>query len=257
MYSGVPMTISVPVSPEVAPRMVATPKSVRYGPTVPVEQHVGRLDVAVHDAGPVGGGQRAQQGVGQVVARRPAAAGPRAAHVLTQRAARQVGHDQHHVVVLVHHVEQGDDVGVVERGQGLGLAADALAGAGHLVGAAVQGQALEGDRSAGPVEGQVDHAHAAATQPAHERVGHADRVRGPRHGRESTLDPPRIGQIDPVATRPGAGEITRMKPSCHRRWLQCVRDQRHRSRESVTKSRNNRTPPVRLNESVTAFEART
>ena len=212
----------------------------QVGPTVPVEQDVGRLDVAVHDAGPVGRGQRPQQGVGQVV-HDTGRQRPPGSHVLPERAARQVRHDQHHVVVLVDHVEQGDDVGVVQRRQRLGFAADALAGAGHLVGAAVQGQALEGDRSAGPVEGQVDHAHPAATQPAHERVGHVDRVGGPRHRRESTRDTTeRRVEADQLAGTVGAdaGQITRMKPSCHRRWLQCVRDLRTGAR-ILTKSRNN------------------
>ena len=66
MYSGVPMTTSAAVSPDVAPRMMRDAEVGQVGAAGLVEQDVGRLDVAVHDAGAVGGGQRVEQRVGEL-----------------------------------------------------------------------------------------------------------------------------------------------------------------------------------------------
>ena len=70
-------------------------------------------------------------------------------------------------------LDQPDDAGVVEGGEDLGLAPDAGAGPGDLVGRPVQGQPLEGDLGPVVVLGQVDDAHAAPAQTADHPVRHA------------------------------------------------------------------------------------
>ncbi len=93
-------------------------------------------------------------------------------HLVGQGAAAEVGHHQHDVVALVDHLEQRDDAGMVERSQRGGLAADPLAGAVHVVDAAVEGEPLDGHGPSVGVEGEVDDAHAAASQSLHGRVDH-------------------------------------------------------------------------------------
>src|SRR5690606_32222081 len=126
--------------------------------------------------GPVGGGERAAQrleepldllGGGRAVA----------AHPVGERAAGQVGHDEGQLVALLEHVEQLDDVGVVEPRQHLRLALDALAGPGDLGRRAVQRQPLERDEAPLRVPGEVDHAHAALAEPGHALVLHRPRLR--------------------------------------------------------------------------------
>ncbi len=208
------------------------PEVGEVGTTRRVEQHVRRLDVAVHDAGAVGDGQRAEQLVAE---EGNGGRGHRSARadVVGQRAARQVGHHEHEVVAVVDHVEQRDDVGVVERLEHLGFAADALAGLVHLDVAAAQSESLQRDGSAGRIDGQIDHAHAAATQSLHERVGHGRQVmraraaaigggRRWRHGCDRDRPDPWLNT-----------QITGMKPSCHTPSLQ-LRQQEPKVRARTT-----------------------
>ena len=141
------------------------------GPAVVVEEHVGRLDVAVHDAGAVGGGQGGEQVVGEPARPRRAAAGR--GDLVGEGAAGEVRHDQHEVVAVVDDVEQRDDARVVEAAEHLGLAPDAGPGRGHVVGRAVQGEPLERHPVAVGAGGEVDDAHAAPSEPP------LDHVRGP------------------------------------------------------------------------------
>ena len=61
---------------------------------------------------------------------------------------------------------------MIEPGEGLGFAPDPLTGAGHVAGAAVQDQVLEGDGLAVGVDGQVDHAHGAASEALLQLITH-------------------------------------------------------------------------------------
>lgn len=141
-----------------------------------VEEDVGRLDVAVHHAGPVGGGERVGQRLEEprhLLGRRGAVP----AHPVGQRAPGEVGHDEGQLLALLDDVEQLDDVGVVEAGEHLGLPGDALPGPGDLVGGAVQGEALERHEAPLGVPGEVDHAHPALAEPGHALVLHRPRLR--------------------------------------------------------------------------------
>ncbi len=72
-------------------------------------------------------------------------------------------HEQIKIAAGLAEVVDGDDVRVVEAGQGLGLAGEALGEGG--VGAALGGEELEGDEAAeGFLAGLVNHAHAAAAE---------------------------------------------------------------------------------------------
>jgi hypothetical protein len=139
-----------------------------------VEQDVGRLDVAVHDAGPVRRRQRPEEAqrlaLDLVGGRRAVLGDP-----LGQAAARQVRHHQDDLVALVDHVEQSDHVGVVQAPQHLGLAQEPLAGARDVGGRALQRQPLERDLLAVRVAGEVDDPHAAAAEAGDQVIGQGGR----------------------------------------------------------------------------------
>ena len=178
MKPGVPTTVPIAVSPAVSSRELATPKSARCGTPCGVEQHVARLDVAVHHPGPVRLRQRAAERIGQAL-HLVGGAGPVPGHPVGQGAAGEVRHHEGDVVAVVHHVEELHDVGVVEAGQHLGLPLDALPGPGDVLGRSVQGQALEGHLGAVGAAAQVDHPHAPAPEPGHPLVAHVTRVGKP------------------------------------------------------------------------------
>jgi hypothetical protein len=175
--------------------------------TVDVEQDVRRLDVTVHDALAVGGRERAEQRWCEHTElggrQRPVGA-----DLVRQGAAPEVRHDQHDLVVLVDDLEEAHDVGVLQAEQGLGLAADALAGLGHLVDAAVQHQALDRDRLAVGTDREVDDAHSASTEALLQYVSHraAGYRRDPRRGRGSGRGgPPSAARQDRAClSTPGA-----------------------------------------------------
>jgi hypothetical protein len=147
------------------------PEIAEVGPSIGVEEHVGGLDVAVHDPVAMRLGERGEEGIGDEVdlAGRQGAV---VSDLLGQGAAREVRQHEDDVVAVVHHVEERDDVRVPELRERGRLASDALAGLVHLVGAAVQQQALAGHQAPGRVDRQVDHTHAPAPEPALHHVLH-------------------------------------------------------------------------------------
>ena len=121
--------------------------------------HVLRLDVAVDDAARVGvverlaevGADLADLAVGELTGGGEAGQG---------RALDQLG-DEQGVAVLLSHLVEGDDAGMVEPRGGLGLAQDAAAGLPPLLDRLDRHRALEA-----AVPGLVDDAEAAATDAA-------------------------------------------------------------------------------------------
>jgi hypothetical protein len=148
-----------------------------------VEQDVGRLDVAVHDAGLVGRGQCAHEPARlavDLVGRRGAVL----RDPLGEAAARHVRHDQHDLVALVDDVDQRHDVGVVQLAEHGGLAQQPLARPGDLRSRALQGQPLERDLVAVLVTREVDDTHAPAPEARDQvvvAVGHRTQRLGRRH----------------------------------------------------------------------------
>ncbi len=108
--------------------------------TLCVDQHVGRLDVTMHDAAQVGVVKR----VRHLDHRRDRfAGGQRPAQLLAECAAEHALHDEVDNVVVFAAVKDGDDVGVIELRDGLHLALEALDKAHAVV--AVVGNDLDGD----------------------------------------------------------------------------------------------------------------
>ena len=133
-----------------------------------VQQDVGRLEVAVDDAAPVG----VVHGPGQRLDQLGAASAP-ASGVPSSRSARLPPSTNSSAkygrpVVLADLVDL-DDVGVLQAGDGLGLGPEAAGGLGPGV---LAGQDhLEGDEAVEPdLPGLVDDAHAAAAQLAEDLV---------------------------------------------------------------------------------------
>ena len=131
-----------------------------------VVHHVGRFDVAMHDAFAVR------------VAERVGGAGDDRHHFLRlqqvallgeryQVAALQELHGDEAVVVLLARVVDGDDVGVRELARGLRLAEEALLHPGDLVGLELLRQRQRLDRHLAPdlrVLAEIDHAHRALAE---------------------------------------------------------------------------------------------
>ena len=103
---------------------LASPRSSTLTTLVGIDQQVGRLDVAVDQAGQVGVGQ-ALGGLADVLGGAGVAQRPFRLDDLLQVPALDVLHDQEVDVAFVVHVVGADDVGVVQRGGGLGLALEA------------------------------------------------------------------------------------------------------------------------------------
>ena len=124
------------------------------------DQHVLGLDVAVHEAGPVGGAERGQhrhhdlqRGAGAEPAER--------VQRVAQRPARDVLHDEEDVLAVGALVVDGDDVRVGQRRRGLGLADEA--GDEVLVGGEPGVHHLDRHDAVEPhVAREVDGRHAAA-----------------------------------------------------------------------------------------------
>ena len=141
-----------------------------------VDQHVRGLDVAVDHQVAVGVGDRAADLQVQ------AHDGVRIERMLVAPAVDALAVDQRHgqpagAVVGHARVDQGGDVGVVEAGQDLGLAVEALAPGGAQ---RAQGQDLDRGLLAGHAllaPGAVDHGHAAAAELAVQGPG-AEMVAG-------------------------------------------------------------------------------
>ena len=97
-------------------------------------------------------------------------------HPVGQGAAGEVRHHERDVVAVVEHLEELDDVGVVEAGEHLGLPLDALPGPGDVLGGPVEGQALEGHLGAVVPAAEVDDPHPSPPEPGHPLVAHVTRL---------------------------------------------------------------------------------
>ena len=142
------------------------------------DQDVLGLDVAVHDAGPVGGGEPGQHRLedGEGLGDGQPAAG---LQQVAQRAAADELHDQEDQALVAALVADADDVGVAEHGRGPGLAGEPVDE--RRVVREVLGHDLDGD---GPVQPQigrgVDGGHAATGEPLLEAVAPLEDQ--PHHG---------------------------------------------------------------------------
>ena len=132
------------------------------------DQHVVRLDVAVHDPVPVREADR-REDLARVLARRLHRCGPAADDQLLQRPSVEVLHRDVVGALGRAAVVDGDDVRVREPGRVLGLAAEAL----HegVVGGVPVVEDLDRDAAAELlVLGQVDVRHPARAELAHDPV---------------------------------------------------------------------------------------
>ena len=165
MYEAVP-TVQLAEVRAVTSRSLAMPKSVSLSVPSAQDHEVGRLEVAVDDAGVVGVLQAVAElatQIDDVLPAHPAAAG----HDMVERFAFDVLHGVvARALELAARVEP-DDVGVVELFEDVGLALEARDGAGVVV-AESGGHDLDGDDQDGlvglDVAGAVDGAHGAGAQ---------------------------------------------------------------------------------------------
>ena len=161
MYAGVPSTVPVPVM-SVRSTAFAMPRSASFTePSLP-EQDVGRLDVAVDDAGAVRVVERLGDGAHDLD--RAARLDLAAREHVGERLPLHVLHDEQDGLVVLLGVEDRDEVRMAEGGAELGLALEA-AGV-HVV---VLGgmHPLDGHIAVEPlVARQVDGRHAARAKPA-------------------------------------------------------------------------------------------
>jgi hypothetical protein len=175
--------------------------------SIAVEEDVLRLEVAVDQAGVVGGGEAA---AGSNELLEDVGPGARSgAQPLAERVSLQVLHGDEQAAVGGAHVVDGDDVRVGGAGQGAGLAQESLAQARGR--AAAGADQLEGH---GPIEvivaGRPDHAHGPGPDLADELVAIDARARFPAsHGfrdaridREGGLHPWIAARLSPPPRRP-------------------------------------------------------
>ena len=169
----------------------------------------------------------------------PAREGAVVGHLLGERATGEVGEHEHDVVAVVDDIEERDDVRVPELLESGGFSADALARLVHLVGAAVQEQALAGHQAAAGGDRQVDDAHAPAAESALHQVLHGPAIlRDERCG--ATAGP---GGHGPSGSK--ILEMTSPKPTCHNpaptmRWSTEVRSNPSGSDRSTSGFEGNR-----------------
>ena len=127
------------------------------------QEQVGGLDVAMDEAGGVGGVEGAGD-LGQQVGRQARVERP-SLEPIVEVGALDVAHGQERGALGLTGLVDGDDVGVVDRGRQLRLAQEA--GAERLVVCVFGGEQLEGHLAPElALLGEVDDAHAAAPQDA-------------------------------------------------------------------------------------------
>jgi hypothetical protein len=131
------------------------------------EQHVGGLQVPVHDPGRVDRGQRLGEPGGQAVQHLGVERAARV-DVLGQRGAVGVLGDQERLRRLGVGLDHPDRAHALDPGQRGHLAAEP--GPELRVVGQFRAQHLDRDRLAAPGLGQVDDAHPARTQPGHQPV---------------------------------------------------------------------------------------
>ena len=185
---------------------------------VAAHQHVVRLEVAVHEAHGVRGGEA------------PARLGEHVDHLapgarlllepLAQRLALDELQGDEHLVAVLADVIHGHDMGVGEAGHGLGLAHEAQAGLSPVPPLAAGQEQLDGHAAAElGIERRVHLAHAARAQPLeHEVAAHTGApgqglgvlgqggqgIGGPHDAGDLPLEEDGLGPREPLApARPG------------------------------------------------------
>ena len=198
-------------------------------------QHdVGRLDVAVDDAGLVAVAERVEYALGQLERPLRQDLAAVAQHVAQRRALDQLHHDvgdrgPGERIGLLAGVVDRDDRGVVEPGGRLRLAAKTglEGGVDRQVGA----ELLDRDRAAQPaVDRSTDLGHATATEQLSELVAATDRRRVASH-RRSFLSPEPLSAIAGRIAISSAGEIVSLQePPPSPPWRSARPAGRHRCR---------------------------
>ena len=144
--------------------------------TVGGDEDVARLDVAVHEAGAVGGVERARHGRADV----DRELGPEALLAVEQLAQALAVDELHHdglAAVVLEHVVDGDDVRVVQPGDGDRLAPEALGD--DRIGGEVRLEPLDGDLAVElDVGGQPHLGHPAVPDPPLEVVAAGEQLDG-------------------------------------------------------------------------------
>ena len=200
----------------------------QHGLVAGADQHVARLDVAVHHPGRVRHAQRGKQLAGHL-RRPPRRQRSRGGQHLVQRLRVDELHDDPRAAAVLGHVVDGDYGRVVEPGRGLGLTQHPLERGGPLLSGEGVGDLyfLEGHVTVEKlIAGTPDHAHGATAQRRLQTVtpgDHSPGVPGWVHSRTihsvgpARLRAPAVGSFPPRSSQaPRSSVQSPTRPSARR-----------------------------------------